>query len=287
MLAGRWRVSGSGGFKPRHSPFSRTGGAFAIALAPIEISDWFEPDAAGGGAEAARKRALYRDYPETVWNAVEGSEAAQAEALDLVADWAGATVPPDDLPCLLRAALLVRDDLCVLRPTAAGWQLAAASLSSPTFFTAAETVGLTLGALHDPVPGFADQFLTRVVRIFDHLPDDRPLMRQNWTVVNTPEPFSPDPAPSRAEIPRILPEQAADHLFVRVERQALKRLPRTRAVLFSIRVHTESLAEIASDPSRLASFALAWRTATPDFRTYKKLHLYDDLVARLFADHGI
>jgi len=280
-------VSGSNDPKPRHSPFSRTGGAFAIALAPIEMADWFEPDAAGGGADPVRKRTLYADCPEIVWNAVTGSEDAQAEALDLVADWAGVAVPRDDLPSLLRAAWLVRDDLCLMMPTDAGWQLAAASLSSPTFFTAAETVGLTLGALHDPVPGFADQFLTRVVRIFDNLPDDRPLMRQNWTVVNTSEPFSPDPTPSRAEIPQILPEQAADHLFVRVERQALKRLPRTRAVLFSIRVHTESLREIATDRARFARFADAWRTATPAFRTYKKLHLYDHLMTHLFADHGI
>lgn len=270
-----------------HAPYARTGGQFAIALAPIDPADWFEPDAAGGGADAASKQALYADHPQIVWKALPGSERAQAEALRLVEVWAGVAAPEADAPPLFRAALLVRDDLCLMEPRAGGWTLTAASLSSPTFFTAHETVGLSLSGLHDPVPGFGAQLLERVVRIFDHLPEDKPLVRRNWTVVNDPAAFAPDPAPSRAVIGDIAPERAGADLFVRVERQSLRRLPETRAVLFSIRVHSYALDALRADPERLAAFAKAWREATPEFRAYKKLYLYDDLMAAYFKDCGV
>ena len=66
-----------------------------------------------------------------------------------------------------------------------------------------------------------------------------------------------------------------------MERQTLRRLPRTGGVVFTIRVWVDPLSAIAADPARLARFAGAWRTAHPDFRAYKKLDLYDDLVARV------
>ena len=59
---------------------------------------------------------------------------------------------------------------------------------------------------------------------------------------------------------------AAEILHVRCERQTLRRLPRTGAVVFTIRVWVNPLREIAADPERLARFAQAWRTAHPDFR---------------------
>jgi dimethylamine monooxygenase subunit A len=50
-------------------------------------------------------------------------------------------------------------------------------------------------------------------------------------------------------------------------------------VVFTIRVHLTPLSQVAANPARLARFVQAWRTAAPDFRAYKHLHLYDELVA--------
>ena len=51
--------------------------------------------------------------------------------------------------------------------------------------------------------------------------------------------------------------------------------------MFTIRVWIDPLSAIAAEPGRLARFAQAWRTAHPDFRAYKRLELYDALVARI------
>jgi hypothetical protein len=73
---------------------------------------------------------------------------------------------------------------------------------------------------------------------------------------------------------------------VRVERQTLRRLPRTGAALFTIRVWIDPLESLAADPPRLAAFADAWRSASPAFRAYKRLYLYDELVEALLERAG-
>ena len=166
------------------------------------------------------------------------------------------------------------------------WRVSALSLSAPTFFTVSDVLDRSLGQIHDPVHGFNDRFLKRVERIFEGLRPGLVLQRRNWSVVNSAEPFTPDSAPIRARIPAIRPEQAADELFVRVERQTLRRLPQTGGALFTIRVWLHPLGDLADDPPRLAAFARAWREAAPAFRAYKRLPLYDELVTRFLRAHG-
>jgi dimethylamine monooxygenase subunit A len=44
---------------------------------------------------------------------------------------------------------------------------------------------------------------------------------------------------------------------------------------------------VADDPERLAAFARAWRAATPQFRAYKRLDLYDPLVEAFLRAAGV
>jgi hypothetical protein len=55
----------------------------------------------------------------------------------------------------------------------------------------------------------------------------------------------------------VTPENAPERLWVRVERQTLRRLPGTGTVLFTIHTFVRPLAEVAADP--LAAQALADR----------------------------
>ena len=203
----------------------------------------------------------------------------------------GTPVEAGGRPPLLAAARQVADDLCLMEHRDGAWRLTALSLCAGSFFTASQVIGRSLSELHDPVTGFEDRLLARVTRVFHGLREGLVLERRNWSVVSSPELHAPDPAPMRAAIPDIDPARAADRLFVRCERQTLRRLPRTGGVLFTIRVWIDPLSAIAAEPGRLARFAQAWRTAHPDFRAYKRLELYDDLVAAIIdaagaADYG-
>lgn len=264
---------------PRHAPWEDAA-EFTIGLRAIDAADWLE----GGEADpAARKDPLRAETPELVWAETPGSQAAQQEVLEFVEAALGRAIPVRGLPALYAAAREVPDDLCLMEKREGGWTLSALSLSAGSFFTARDAIGKSLAGLHGPVTGFNDRLLPRVSRIFEGLREGLVLERRNWTLLNTDVLHTPTPAPIRALIPGIAADEAAAKLFTRVERQTLRRLPRTHGVLFTIRVWTSPLAEVLADPKRAARFAQAWRTAHPDFRAYKHLELYDHLVEPLIA----
>ena len=259
---------------PRHRPWEEAA-EFTIGLKPIAPACWLE----GGEADpAARKDPLFAASLALVWAEAPGSRVAQAEVLALVDDALGPSPPRDDLPPLYAAARRVPDDLCLMEKRDGRWRLTALSLSAGSFFTAEAAIGKSLAELHGPVTGFAERFLVRVQRIFDGLRPGLVLERRNWTVLNSAALHTPASAPIRAGIGGIEPAQAGRLLYLRVERQTLRRLPATGGALFTIRVWLAPLESLAGDPARLAAFARAWRCADPDLRAYKRFDLYDALV---------
>ena len=265
-----------------HAPFAQGPADFAIGLSPIPEADWLE----GGETDpAVRKDALLASNLADVWAETEGSRAGQSEALRLVEGAVG-PIDPGAWPPLYAAARVVADDLCLMEKRGGAWRLTALSLSAGSYFTAAEAIGKSLAELHGPVPGFADRFLTRVERIFEGLRPGLILQRRNWTVSATGDLFAPSSAPVRASLPSIPLGDAAQRLFIRVERQTLRRLPATGGALFTIRIWRYRLAALAADPPRLAAFARAWRTAPPPFAGYKGFADYRPLVGAFLRAMG-
>lgn len=267
----------------RHAPWAQSAD-FAIGLKPIPEAHWLE----GGEPDPpARKDPLFRARRPEVFAETAASRTGQAEIAELIDAALGPqTTPWPDLPPLYAAARRVSDDLCLMEKADGAWRLTALSLSAGSFFRADEVLGLSLAELHGPVNGFAERFLSRVERIFEGLRPGLVLERRNWSLVNSDELCLPDPAPVRARIGQIAPRDAGKALFTRVERQTLRRLPRTGGAVFTIRVWLASLDEIAATPGALAAFAQAWRAAPQPFRDYKRLALYDDLVEAYLRAHG-
>lgn len=267
---------------PRHAPYADAWD-FSIGLKPISEADWLE----GGESDpAARKDPLNRDHGSLVWGEVEASRAGQAEVLSMIETALGRAEVTPDMPPLLAASRRVPDDLVLMEKRDRAWRVGALSLCAPTFFSAPEVLGRSLGEIHSPVNGFNDRFLVRVERIFESLRPGLILQRRNWSVVNSSEPFTPDPSNVLAAIAQITPDEAGQALFVRVERQTLRRLPITGGALFTIRIWLDPLDAVAADPGRLKAFAHAWREAPKPFRDYKRLPLYDELVAGYLRAHG-
>ena len=259
---------------PRHRPWEEAAD-FQIGLKPIAPADWLE----GGEADpAARKDALFAARRGLVWAEAEGSRPGQAEVREMVEAALGPAPQPPGLPPLYAAARRTPDDLCLMEKRDGQWRLTALSLSAGSFFTAEAVIGRSLAELHGPVTGFAERFLVRVQRIFEGLRPDLVLERRNWTLLNSDALHTPSSAPIRARIGEIDPARAGGILNLRVERQTLRRLPRTGGALFTIRVWLAPLESLREDPARLAAFAQAWRNASPELRAYKRFDLYDDLV---------
>ncbi len=266
-----------------HSPWAEAGGDFAIGLRPIPAPAWLE----GGETDPARRKdPLIAAHSDIVWGETDGSRPAQAEALALVNQVRGPAPGEEGLPPLMAAARRVPDDLCLMERRDGVWRLSALCLCAPSFFTARDALGLSLAELHAPVDGFAPRFGGRLERIFNGLRPGLILERRNWTVLNSEALFTPESAPIRAEISHIDPEDAGRALYLRVERQTLRRLPDTGAALFTIRIWRAPLDTVAEDPDRLAAFARAWRGATAEFRKYKGFASYDTLVTTFLRARG-
>ena len=90
-------------------------------------------------------------------------------------------------------------------------------------------------------PSYAERLGKPVDRFIGLLVPDRPVWRLNWSLTNDPTLFQPVGHGRRDTDPDITPENVGRRIFLRVERQTLRRLPRTGAVLFTIRTHQRPL----------------------------------------------
>ena len=166
---------------------------------------------------------------------------------------AGRRVLLDGTPALWTAARLVQEDLVLMRRGDAGWRLAAASLCFPSSWKLAEKFGRPIHEVHAPVPGFAQgtRNAELIARMFDNMRPEMPMIRWNWSVYGDAELFHPHNSPAR----RFGTGERAENVFLRVERQTLRRLPQSRDILFTIRIIVDPLdaLERHSDAARIAA----------------------------------
>ncbi|MEM8662894.1 MAG: DUF3445 domain-containing protein [Pseudomonadota bacterium] len=237
---------------PRFAPYAGRQRPFSIAMAPIDHADWLDIDD-NRAAELALKRAIFGEEPAAFTEA-EGTREAQAEAFGMLADYLGerGIVLPDAAagPPLLAAALGVQDDLVLMRRGEDAWHLAAAALAFPSAWRLEEMFGLPMDDIHKDVPGWEGPMAARVKRIFDSLAPDALVGRLNWSV-QAGEGLRQ--AHSKHYPPRKSPPGAP--LFLRVERQTLRKLPVSGDLLFTIKVMLdpiEVLGERADGPTLAA-----------------------------------
>lgn len=266
----------------------------AVGLNALDPADWLWPDELCE-TEIAQREALLGRRPDEVLALLPEAEEAARELLGLVAafllehhpdrfrrdDGAGqaAIVGPGghrvDLadPNPLRAAgRLVQEDLCLLQSPrddgASTYRLTGAALCFPAHWRLRDKLGRPLGAIHDPVPGFAERLGAPVDRLFATLAPGRPVWRANWSVVEDATLHHPHPRPP---VPDLTAENAGEKLWLRVERQTLRRLPATRAVVFTIRTLVRPLGEIIADPATSGALAARVRELDPQAAAYKGL----------------
>jgi hypothetical protein len=222
----------------------------------------------GGGdvaAQLAEKHRVLAAHHGEVVAALDGTEVPAAELLaairaeiDSVDDGAG-PAEATGLHPIDEAARLVAEDLCLLVERDGGWVLGAGSVCFPSHWRLTDKLGLSLAAVHGPVPDYATDLADRVDRFLDKLRVGRGVWRRNWTIHADPALHAPDVPPPPD--PAITRQDAGVRLWLRSERQTLTRLPRTQAVVFTIRTQQQPLATLAAHPDlrrRMAEAAEAW-----------------------------
>ena len=234
---------------------------FTLGLQPIKPSEWLHVPTA---AEMRRKRELLDGAERSeVLDALPGSEFAQRELADAVeahcrehaagAPSAGAPLGDDDIEL---AGRLVAEDLMLMERRPEGWVLTAACLCFPSRWALADKLGRRMEEIHAPVPGLNDRLAPKISQFFDKLAPGKLVARMNSAIMDDPELHQPPSfAALRTPPPPVDAASAGERLLLRMERQTLRRLPETGAVVFTIKTHQMRLPDVAAD----AEFATAVR----------------------------
>jgi dimethylamine monooxygenase subunit A len=275
---------------PRYRPFLDGPWRLAMGIKALDLAEWIEIDERFT-PQLTQRRALLEERRGEVLDALPESAAGQRELLDLLLEHLPERFPEhyqrqggrienlttgecfalpawDDAPLEL-AGRLVQEDLCLMQRGEAGYRLVAAVLCFPAHWRLSDKLGRPLAAIHGPVPGFGERLADPVDRFFHNIQVARPVWRVNWSLVDTPTLFLP---PEHRGRPKpVSAEHAGEELWLRVERQTLRRLPRSGDVVFGIHTHVDPLADAIDSPEAARALAARIREMPEPMARYKSI----------------
>ncbi|KAJ5917352.1 hypothetical protein N7466_010906 [Penicillium verhagenii] len=183
------------------------------------------------------------------------------------------------------AARLIQDDLALMieKPDGEYYLLAGAILLAG-FWRLSDKFGMPLSEIHTSgdVPQFQEKLERGMKNFFRRLKPEEPVLRNNYFIqVDDQLAWSPSIGSEDAEVVSwntAEKNRAIEHHFFRSERQSLRRLPRSGAVVFTIRTYFEPITEIVKEdyvPGRLASAVRSWGD---DVSRYKGKEKYQEVL---------
>lgn len=294
--------------RPRYAPYSTGAHKLSVGLSPLDPSSWFEPDRQWAEHMANKGAMLHFQHADVVAALPESLEA-QAELLAVMTTHLPSAHPGlygveaaglriNDLhpggandpkrSAIDRCGRMVQEDLCLMEARGDAYVLTAASLCAPSGWKLSEKLGQPLIGIHAPVPGYEAELAHRVQRIFKGLQPGAPLWRANWSLATEPTLFMPGGhSASPVQGDAITPENAGHRVWIRVERQTLTRLPRTGAILFTIKTHIDPLSTLAGHGDLCSGLKGSVESMVPTMQDYKAISRYKAaLIAWLDAHLG-
>lgn len=268
-----------------------------VGLRALDLCEWIE-DGPDFDAQLRDKRRLLDTHDDVV-AALPGTDDAQREVLALLAAHLPLRFPrryrrehdergerlriaatgecvalaPRHRQPIAAAARLVPEDLCLLRAAPDGYRLVAAALCFPTRWRLADKLGQPMLAIHAPVPGYAAAIGAASDRVMAALDPARPVWRANWSVLDAPELYQPQRLPQPA-----LPAggDPGQRLWLRSERQTLRRLPGCGDVLFTIRIRQCTLSQLCRVPGAAAQLLAQIDSMPHALKAYKRIDEVED-----------
>lgn len=208
-------------------PKARGGGQLKMGLTKLSESEWLQPN-----PDLNSRCAGFEEWPE----GVQLTPQTDAPGLELAAMLGVKGGLPE-------AALASHEDMCLLTKALGDdvYRLIGAAIAWPSDWYPKDKIGLPLRALHAPIQGYEKQLATGVDRFMETLRPSAIYGRSNWFIAPTPAMRWVQGESAKADFAHVTPENAGDTLFVRSERQTLRRLPQTGAILFTIGIYVARL----------------------------------------------
>lgn len=141
-------------------------------------------------------------------------------------------------------------------------------------------VGMNFMEWHAPVPlAHEAGVFDRALKFLLALQRGKPVRRLNWTITINPRLDTSPENYDKWGIDRVsvTPDNVGDKVHLRVELQALWRLPRSNAIVFSIRAYLLKMQELVTNPDMARRFHRVLETLPPELVTYKGITQYYDV----------
>ena len=274
-----------------------------MGLVALQLKDWIEADEYFYDELKEKKQLLISNYPE-VFASRPGSLPAQTEVLALALKHMEKycpgvlTIEQDEviLPKLKwkfrisdfeEAPLdlcgrFVQEGLCLMAPGPDGYTLEAASLCFPARWRLMDKMGLPMSGIHKPVPDYSEKLSRPVDSFFNRIDVDRPVWRVNWSLTTDPTMFQPVRQKHCASELSITSKNAGDMVYMRCERQTLRRLPDTGWILFTIKTYLDKVSKLHKYPKEAQNLSSLLRSAPTTLLSYKNInHFLEPLLVYL------
>ena len=264
---------------PPYEPWTEVSGVFRwrLGIRPLDLDRWIEIDEEFD-AEVAEKQHVMASNPHTAFCALDDTEAEGAEVAEALRDHLIHHFPDrfadlsfdDSLHPLDAAGRVIQEDLVVMVEREGQLVFGAGSVCFPNRWDLRSKLGQTMAEVHEPVSLLNDQLGPVVDNVLARLTPDRPVWRLGWGVIDTDDLYQPLDGTAS---PRPVDAPPAAH-YLRVERETLRRFPRTNCVLFTIRTHQLPLTDlVALKPESARALAAAIESMPDPIADYKQLRI--------------
>jgi hypothetical protein len=248
------------------------------------IADYFKPTEADPKILAQRHcwlrsaAKVYADLlPEGVPLLQETIEMAQLERVlcpQTLATLSGAASPLEK--CILLGESWEPDFILLHLDASRTYCVSGGCLCFPSSWSLQDKVGHPMDFVHGPVPGLNAELGKQINGFLLKMKPGLAWQRMNWGLSLSPE---LNQHPSR-NLPSLDDSTKPESVYLRVEHQALIKLPRTEGILFAIRLQNLSLPEVKQNPVVAKGLVRALRTMAEPLATYKRVLNYREIAAR-------
>jgi hypothetical protein len=196
-----------------------------------------------------------------------------------------ATLPYEPMDYITRQC---QGDFCLVDQRDGNLWMDAGMVTTQADWSLDFDLGMNFMEWHGPVP-LAHELgvFDRALKFLLNLQQGRPVRRLNWTMTINPR---LDTSPERYHLwgpdrATVTPDNVGDKVHLRVELQALWRLPRSNAIVFSIRAFLIKMRELVTIPKWSRRLHRVLKSLPPELVDYKGLSRYRDTTVKWLSSN--
>eukprot|EP00111_Clytia_hemisphaerica_P000604 TCONS_00001747-protein len=276
----------------------------------MKLEDWVKIDKSYPDQMKERQR-LWKLYPEQIYMSQtdDSAVACKWELFEMLVDYLPERFPyifekreysiynkvldeevstdRNDPVCpLIRAGRLTQEDWAIIEwdDTEQGYILTSGIVYFPMRWSLKDKFQKGIAGIHIPVKPFMENLVKHVYDVFKKMKPECPLWRANWAVFNDLEGpldlFTPSGSLDRNDENKTTifeGDETGKVLTFRAEYQTLRKLPKTKCIVFGIRTYQRYLEEFKELPeSDAKGLITAIQNLNDDFVMYKGAMFWKD-----------